>query len=80
MERFVKKCSMCMRLRPPVRESMIPSPLPTYPWENVATDLFEFQGQHYLLVVNHFSQYLKVISYLSNEFSIIHTWHSKYVP
>ena len=57
----MKKCPTCMRLSPPVREPMIPSPLPTYPWEKVATDLFEFQGQHYLLLVDYFSQYPEVI-------------------
>ena len=61
MEELVKKCSTCMRLSPPVREPMIPSPLPTYPWEKVATDLFEFQGQHYLLLVDYFSRYPEVI-------------------
>ena len=35
-------------------QPMIPSLLPTYPWEKVATDLFEFQGQHYLLLVDYF--------------------------
>ena len=61
MEELVKKCSTCMYLSPPVREPMIPSPLPTYPWEKVTTDLFEFQGQHYLLFVDYFSQYPEVI-------------------
>ena len=61
MEEFVKKCPTCMRLSPPVREPVIPSSLPTYPWEKVATDLFEFQGQHYLLLVDYFSRYPEVI-------------------
>ena len=61
MEELVKKCSICMRLSPPVREPMIPSALPIYPWEKVATDLFEFQGQHYLLLVDYFSRYPEVI-------------------
>ena len=44
-----------------VREPMIPSSLPTYPWEKVATNLFEFQWQHYLLLVDYFSRYSEVI-------------------
>ncbi len=61
MEEFVKKCPTCMHLSRPVREAMISSPLPTYPWEKVATNLFEFQGQHYLLLVDYFSRYPEVI-------------------
>ena len=61
MKRFVKKCPTCMHLSPPVRESMIPSPPPTYQWEKVATDLFEFKGQHYVLLVDYFSRYQEVI-------------------
>ena len=82
MEEFVKKCPTCMRLSPPVREPMTPSPLPTYPWEKVATDLFEFQGQHYLLltvprshqiIINHLS-----ICHLRNEVSLHQTWYPEY--
>ena len=46
MEELVKKCPTCMHPSPPIREPIIPSPLPTYPWGKVATDLFEFQGQN----------------------------------
>ena len=61
VEEFVKRCPTCMHLSPPAREPMIPSPLPTYPWEKVATDLFELQGKHYLLLVDYFSRYPEVI-------------------
>ena len=53
----MKMCPTCMCLSPPVKEPMIPSPLPTYPSEKVATD----QGQHYLLLVDYFSRYPGVI-------------------
>ena len=35
--------------------------LPEYPWQVLATDLFELKGDHYLLVSDYFSQYLKVV-------------------
>ena len=57
----MKHCPTCIHLSPPARELMIPSPLPTYPWEKVATDLFELQGKHYLLLVDYFSHYPEVI-------------------
>ena len=52
IEQFVKKCSICMKLAPPVREPMISSKLPKHPWERIATDLFEMNKQTYLLLVD----------------------------
>ena len=39
---------------------MILSELPDYPWQNVGSDLFELKGVHYLLVVDYFSQFVKI--------------------
>ena len=56
---------------------MIPSPLPTYPWEKVATDLFEFQGQHNLPLVDYFSRYPEIIRLTSTtSASVISTMKS----
>ena len=41
MEDFIKQCSTCMKHAPPVREPILSSTLPKYPWERVGTDLFE---------------------------------------
>ena len=48
IEEFVKKCSTCMKLAPPVREPMIISKLPKHPWERIATDFFELNKQTYV--------------------------------
>ena len=61
IEQFVKKCSTCMKLAPPVREPMISSKLPKHPWERIATDLFEMNKQTYLLLVDYYSRYPEVI-------------------
>ena len=42
------------------RQPMIGSPLPSYPWEKVASDLFQLNGVTYLLVVDYFSRYMEV--------------------
>ena len=39
----------------------MPSKLPSYPWEKVGTDLFELDNVPYLLVVDYFSRYIKVL-------------------
>ena len=39
---------------------MIASPLPSHPWEKVASDLFQLNGKTYLLVADYFSRYMEV--------------------
>ena len=38
----------------------IPSKLPERPWQKVATDLFDWKGQEFILVVNYFSRYCEI--------------------
>ena len=59
MEQFVKQCPQCVKSSIPAREPLLPTPLPTHPWEKVGSDLFELAGITYLLVVDYFSRYLK---------------------
>ena len=39
---------------------MIITPLPNYPWERIAADLFEPKGSPYLLVADYYSRFVKV--------------------
>ena len=40
---------------------MIPSTLPNRPWEKIGTDLFEFKGTAYLLLVDYYSRYIEIV-------------------
>ena len=60
VEDFVKSCPECMKSTAPPREPMLPSTLPSHPWEKVASDLFELKKENYLLVVDYFSRYVEV--------------------
>ena len=44
---------------------MIPSEMPTRPWELVSTDLFSLDGEDFLLIVDSYSQYIEIAK-LSN--------------
>ena len=60
VENFVKSCPDCQKSMQLPREPLIQSPLPSYPWEKVASDLFEFKKRTYILVVDYFSRYVEI--------------------
>ena len=41
IENFVQSCPVCQKTTTPNRESLISTALPSYPWEHIASDLFE---------------------------------------
>ena len=68
LENLVNNCSICCKFQNQPAEPLIPSRLPTLPWQKVATDLFKWKGSTYLLVVDYFSKFIE-ISKLRNETS-----------
>jgi len=52
---FVRQCPECQHTLIPHREPQITSPLPQYPCEKVASDLFHLNGHTYLIVMYYFS-------------------------
>ena len=65
---LVENCTTCCKFQKQPSEPLIPSVLPTLPWQKVASDLFKWKGATYLLVVDYFSKYIE-ISKLDNETS-----------
>lgn len=63
---MVGSCEVCLKHQNrQARELMIVTDLPQYPWQKVGTDLFNFHGKVYLLVVDYFSSFPE-IALLSN--------------
>ena len=60
LEELVKNCSTCRKCLNQRREPLIPTALPELPWQRVGTDLFEFQGHSYLLVVDYYSRFIEI--------------------
>ena len=56
MEEFIRNCAHCTKTSIPPKEPMIASQLPQHPWEKLGSDLFEFRGSQYILVVDYFSR------------------------
>ena len=55
----------------------IPTPLPDYPWQQVATDLFTLNGLDYSVIVDYFSHYPEVIQLTTSQ-SVINTLKSAF--
>ena len=61
IEDVVSNCTTCQQLRlSHPKEPMIPHEIPQYPWQIVASDLFEWNGGSYVLVVDYYSRYWEV--------------------
>ena len=71
---LVKSCRVCAEIKGNLHpEPLIPTEMPLYPWQKVATDLFEYQQTQYLLIVDYFSRYFEVLKLKSTtSLEIIH--------
>ena len=58
---IVASCELCQTLRPNQHcEPMKPTELPSGPFEKLGTDLFEYNGKKYLVVVDYYSRYIEI--------------------
>ena len=57
---MVKQCQTCAKQNTQSWEPMLPTKLPAYPWQRVASDLFTLKGVNYLVVVDYFSRFPEV--------------------
>ena len=60
METFIKSCPVCQKTTTSNKEPLISTPLPSHPWECIATDLFELKNSTYLLTVDYYSRFVEV--------------------
>lgn len=68
--RVVLDCETCQRHRADnPREPLRPHAVPERPWEVLAADIFDYQGKHFLLVVDYYSKFVEVAS-LNNLYSV----------
>ena len=62
IEEFVKQCDACQSQRNAnPRQPMLISEIPDLPWSIVYLDLFSFEGQEFLIVVDAYSFYFEIV-------------------
>ena len=57
----IECCAECVKHSTPRPEPLMPTPLPDYPWQSIAMDLFILNKATYVLIVDYFSRYPEVI-------------------
>ena len=60
IDKFIKSCQVCAKECNHRKEPLMPTTLPDYPWQKIATDLFTLNGATYLVTSDYFSRYLEV--------------------
>ena len=69
-----KTCQTCCKFQSQGAEPLIPSTLPSLPWQKVAMDIFEWKKSLYLLILDYYSRYIEIakLSRLTSTEVIMH--------
>ena len=57
---YVTKCVSCAQMRQQNAEPLLPSEMPTLPWQKLAADFFEYKSREHLLVVDYYSRFIEI--------------------
>ena len=60
LKNTILECPICCQYRLPGTEPLIPTEMPSQPWQKVAADLFEWRKSQYLLVVDYYSRFIEI--------------------
>ena len=72
MKTMFSKCGLCLENKSSYqKESMIPSTISELPWQVVGTDLFQWSGSNYALVVDYMSRFFEVAKLENSRSSMV---------
>ena len=61
IKQFVANCQACQTFpRANQKETLLPHDTPSYAWENVGVDIFDFSGLNYLVVSDFLTDYFEL--------------------
>ena len=60
IENMISQCNKCLKIRKSMqKEPMTLRDPPTLPWQYIASDLFDYEGKAYLVVIDYYSKYIE---------------------
>ena len=59
--KYVTDCDVCTKHSVIKHQPLSLTPLPSGPWEEVATDVFEFTGRLYLVIVDYYTRWIEAV-------------------
>ena len=60
IERLISKCDICLTYRSVnPKEPMQSHPTPARPWQKLGSDILEYKGKNFLVVVDYYSKYIE---------------------
>lgn len=60
IENFVLNCETCLKYRKSNhKEPLIQTELPSNPWDLVGTDIYQYKGKNFLIVIDYFSKFIE---------------------
>ena len=60
LKQFISSCQVCQCFqRNNPKETLMSHSIPDRPWSKIAADLFEFKGEHYLVLVDYYSDWIE---------------------
>lgn len=64
---IVNSCKVCQQnQRNKSKEPLIPHEVVDLPWYKLGIDLFEFEKEHYILILDYYSKYVEIVNLRSN--------------
>ena len=61
IENLISKCAVCQEKRNRnQKEPLHPHEVPTRPWSKLAADIFQFENEQYLFIVDYYSEFFEI--------------------
>lgn len=57
---MVKRCPNCIQERINLREPLIPTKLPSRPWQKICLDLFKIHNKWYVVLIDYYSKFIEM--------------------
>ena len=73
LETMVNNCSTCCKMQSQQAEPLMPTPLPSLPWQKVGVNPFEYKKSSYIIMIDYFSCFIEIAKLTSTSSTAVIT-------